>query len=62
VASSASELAGSITAIDATVKALREQAEMLKGLIAKFTVADRGQAPNAAGHAVAAKRTPALRG
>jgi methyl-accepting chemotaxis protein len=44
VASSASDLAGSITAIDSTVKALRNQAEDLKGLIAKFTLTDRSEA------------------
>jgi methyl-accepting chemotaxis protein len=41
VASSTSELAGAITAIDSTVKALRAQAEVLTGLVAKFTITDQ---------------------
>jgi methyl-accepting chemotaxis protein len=61
VASSASELAGSIAAIDSTVKALRDQAEALKGVVAKFTLTGRSETPFDASRPVVAARTLSLR-
>jgi len=61
VASSASDLAAGITAIDSTVKAPRDQAEDLRGLTAKFTLTKRGESRLDGSRTTVAARTLSLR-